>query len=1486
MPISLTDAVQDFNDLTGTTSTTDQLPSGSQLTNTASFNTGGPGLDFVSFWIDTRGVGAGPSVGAESGDFIGVNSFSGSNAPDNAADGTAVGTSERNFQFNDTDGRIDLIFETVDASGFSSRQLAFNYWINDTGYEADDSFSAALSDGTTTVSLLTLGEPELEAQASADGLNTPWQSFTVDLDALIAANSLDETALSLVISTDTNAGVENIFVDDIAFTGTAGPSVPAIAINEIRIDQPGTDNDEYFELTGDTGTSLDGLTYLVIGDGAGGSGVIENVTALDGFSIPADGFFLAAESTFTLSTGVDLTTTLNFENGDNVTHLLVQGFTGSNQQDLDTDDDGILDVTPWDTILDSVALIETPGSGDRVYSPTQVGPDGGFVPAHVFRDPDATGAFQIGNFNPADGGDTPGATNVPAPVQPLVINEMIVSTASIDQEFFELLGEPGRSLDGFALLEVESGGEIDTVIDLTGFALGDNGYFLGASPEAEADLGVTGNLQIANNTFTNNSQTYLLVEGFTGASGTDIDANDDGAIDVTPWTAITDSVAFIEAGSPITYSPNVVGPDGSFLAPGGFRNPEGTGPFQIHAFGDSSGYTPTAGTGDVGDPEPVLISEIQGSGAQSTRVGEAVLVEAIVTSVNNGQSGDLGGFFIQEEDTDQDGLDTTSEGLFVFSNSSVTAGDLVRVTGTVAEFEGETQLSGAAVEIVSSGNTLPTATPIDLPTAGTVTNRLGDLIPDLEAVEGMLVTFPEELTVTELFNLDRFGEFRLSEGGRLFQFTNDNAPSVAGFAAHLEDIASRTITVDDGFRNQNPDPVPYPDGSLDTADSFRMGDTVTGLTGVVSFKEASNELGNTSSSNADTYRIIPTLDPVFETGNPRPEEPEDVGGSLQVASFNVLNFFTTIDDGATLTDVGLEPRGADDLSRFDETIGRFDEFDRQLEKLTTAIIDLDADIIGLIELENDFNFDGDAAIEVLVENLNAALAQDLFAFVDPGINTIGTDAIAQGFIYRQDKVQIADGTTVEFLSDADLPGLGLDFGGETVFDGIATNRNPLAVTFEEIDTGGEVTVVVNHFKSKGSSGLDDPSDPLFDPESPNFDQLDGQGFWNVRRTQASEALDAWLGTDPTGSGDEDFLIIGDLNAYPQEDPITTLEESYDNLFDTFGIAQPYSFVFDGQAGALDYALSSSSLTSQVTGITEWHINADEADAIDYNLDFGRPGDIFDGTVPFRASDHDPVIVGLNLTAPEPAQDLELVRINDWFNEQTGRGGYNATYTLTLTEDDVEDGTVKAWELDVDVEDGSFNTGWTQGFNAPVSFDPSTGTFSTVDQGFQQELEVGDTITFAIQVLGAGFDEEGVTVSFDDLDDDPVLPDAGDPAGLEFTQLSLNDWGMGLVQQVGIRNIGDETVDGWIVKLDLDAGELDNLDLQNVWSAQAVEFDGNIFFFPQTYNESLDPGESTNFGFQANILDNAGADFDADDFSFIGVDDLPLGLPVPDSFEFV
>jgi hypothetical protein len=196
----------------------------------------------------------------------------------------------------------------------------------------------------------------------------------------------------------------------------------AVKINELRIDQPSDDNDEYLELFGTPGESLDGVSYVILGDGSAGTGEVELALDLTGQMVGATGFFLVAEDADTFGSAADLELSINLENSDNVTHLLVSGFAGTTSDDLDMNDDGVLETLPWTGIVDGVALIEdaaVPPTGTEYHYAGQlalpvVGPDGSAVPGHVYRLPDG-GAFQIGPFDPVDGLDTPGSANIPEP---------------------------------------------------------------------------------------------------------------------------------------------------------------------------------------------------------------------------------------------------------------------------------------------------------------------------------------------------------------------------------------------------------------------------------------------------------------------------------------------------------------------------------------------------------------------------------------------------------------------------------------------------------------------------------------------------------------------------------------------------------------------------------------------------------------------------------------------------------------------------------------------------------------------------------------------------------------------------------------------------------------------------------------------------------------------------------------------------------------
>jgi hypothetical protein len=205
----------------------------------------------------------------------------------------------------------------------------------------------------------------------------------------------------------------------------AASNAPAVVINEIRIDHTGTDTDEYFELKGTPNESLAGYTYIVIGDDGTGSGIIESVASLGALTIQADGYLAVHKATTTgACTGYDMDLTLNSENSDNVTHMLVTGFTGALNQDIDTNNDGVLDSTPWTTIEDCVAMVTATGppGGDYVYCATTAGPDGSFVPGHILRCPDGTGNWAIGSFSNLCTFDTPGAANNCSNLPPTIFN--------------------------------------------------------------------------------------------------------------------------------------------------------------------------------------------------------------------------------------------------------------------------------------------------------------------------------------------------------------------------------------------------------------------------------------------------------------------------------------------------------------------------------------------------------------------------------------------------------------------------------------------------------------------------------------------------------------------------------------------------------------------------------------------------------------------------------------------------------------------------------------------------------------------------------------------------------------------------------------------------------------------------------------------------------------------------------------------------------
>ena len=564
-----------------------------------------------------------------------------------------------------------------------------------------------------------------------------------------------------------------------------------------------------------------------------------------------------------------------------------------------------------------------------------------------------------------------------------------------------------------------------------------------------------------------------------------------------------------------------------------------------------------------------------------------------------GPSPALQGFFLQ--DLAGDGNPATSDGIFVYEANkanSVNLGDVVRVTGIAGENQGQTQVSSSQITQCGTGTVTPTEVTLPFTSA-----------TDAERYEGMLVRLPQTMYVTEIYLLGRFDQVLLSANARLEQPTNVTLPGVAANALQQQNNLNK-ILVDDASQAQNPDPILFGRNGmpLSASNTLRGGDTTTGIVGVMTYTWG----GASASANAYRVRPINALNGFinFEGTNPRPDSAPALTGSLRVVGMNLLNFFNSF-TGCTngVGGAATACRGAENPI----------EFDRQLPKTVAAITGTNADVIGLTEMEND-GYGPTSAIQSLVDALNAATAPGSYAFmdVDAGtgqVNALGTDAIKVALLYKTAKVTPV-GITAALNSEAFVNG----------GDPAPRNRAALAQAFEEVKTGARFVVSVNHFKSKGSGCT-------------VVDANDGQGGCNIVRTQAATLLASWLASDPTGTKEPDALIIGDLNSYAMEDPITALQAAgYIDLVSKFEGSKAYSYVFDGQWGYLDHALSNTSLTPQITKVADWHINADEPSVLDYNTNYKSAGQLISLYAPdqFRIADHDPVLIDLNLTNEPPS----------------------------------------------------------------------------------------------------------------------------------------------------------------------------------------------------------------------------------------------------------
>ncbi|WP_340678245.1 ExeM/NucH family extracellular endonuclease, partial [Paraglaciecola sp.] len=877
---------------------------------------------------------------------------------------------------------------------------------------------------------------------------------------------------------------------------TSGGSSTLVFINEIHYDNSGTDVGEAIEVAGPAGTDLSGMS-LVLYNGSSSQLKVYGTIALSGVVDEQQAGF-----------GTLSFTAAGIQNGspDGIALVNAQG--------------GLIQFLSYEgsfTALDGPAAgIESTDIGVEETSGAAIGESLQLV-GSGFRYQDFTWQAPAGdNFGAVNQGQTFVA---PAPF----INEIHYDNAGSDvDEAIEIAGLAGTDLTGMSLVLYNGSSsqlKVYGTIALSGVITNQQGGFGTISFDATGmQNGSPDGIALVDSN--NNVIQFLSYEGsFTPIDGpaAGIESTDIGVVE-TNSTAVGQSLQL--SGSGVQYS--------DFTWQETMANTFGAvNTNQTFGSGSSDGGTVTIG--QCSDPA-TLISEIQGRGLVSPVVGEDHVLEAVVTA----SFSSLSGFFVQEEAVDMDNDSQTSEGLFVYYTGTLPdTGTIVRVVGKVEEYYEKTQLN-ITTSPLNCGTDTAVATSISLPFADTLSP---------ESLEGMFVSMASELTVSDNFNLGKFGEVTLSNG-RLYNPTNLYPAGSIEAANLVSQNALNRVILDDGMNGSNPADVVYPAGGLSALNTLRGGDTVSSLTGILDY-------------SFGQYRVIPTEFPTFVATNSRTAEPELSLGNLKVASLNVLNYFTSLNP--TYDRNG--PRGANTA----------EELVRQKAKTVSAIIALDADVVGLMEIENNGTGPG-SALDDLVSEINAQLGVNTYAAVATG-SSVGTDMITTALIYKPASVSLSASVMIN---------------NDSIF-----NRPPIAQTFALVENGETFTVVVNHFKSKScgsASGL-------------NADQGDGQGCHNAKRVSQSQALSAWLSTAPGLSSQRRQLIIGDLNAYAKEDPILALEaRGFTNLLENFQGAEAYSYSFGGTVGYLDHALASADLLAAAVDANDWHINADEPIVLDYNME--------------------------------------------------------------------------------------------------------------------------------------------------------------------------------------------------------------------------------------------------------------------------------------------
>ncbi|GAB3600270.1 ExeM/NucH family extracellular endonuclease [Microbacterium tumbae] len=715
---------------------------------------------------------------------------------------------------------------------------------------------------------------------------------------------------------------------------------------------------------------------------------------------------------------------------------------------------------------------------------------------------------------------------------------------------------------------------------------------------------------------------YLVQGGSNGGNGQALPAAD--AVGNLNTSGTTGTLALVEGTAAVTLTPgSTVGADGVIDALGygtsntfetavataptgntdvrslnrtnGVDTDDNSADFTLSATitPQNSGGTQPEEPEEPEEPTVVSIADVQGTGDVSPLSGQTVQVEGVVTA--DFRTGGYKGIVIQTEGSGgaEDATPGASDGVFVFLNAlapTLEIGDLVSVTGSVSEYFGQTQITPASlsgVEVVEAGVGVPEVTPLPDSVVGA----------DREQYENMLVAPTGAYRVASSHQLYNYGTLWLNAGEDLAVKSTEIARPGDEAAAIAAANRANRILLDDGYSIQVTNSGHANDQPYFTEDVVvRNGDTVD-----------FSDTGYVLQWGFDDWRLQPVvpiddtssadLKATFTSSNPRPEAAPTVGGDVQVASFNVYNYFTT------LTSENSDARGAETS----------EEFEVQKSKIVAAINGLDAEIVSLMEIENSVKLGEpvDSALADLVDGLNADAGDEVWAYVhtpDELDDASTTDYITNAIIYKKDEVTpVGDSLTVV---------------DETVW---GNAREPIAQAFD-ID-GRTVTVVANHLKSKSA------------PSGGGAEPADGQGFFNADRVAQAESILDFTETIEETTGSSDILLIGDFNAYAKEDPIEVFTSAGWSDVAREQAPDEHTYTFDGELGSLDHVLASPSLAASITGAGVWSINSPEWSDRGYAFGAAEAG------TPFRSSDHDPIIVGVSSEIPPVS--IDVVTINDF-----------------------------------------------------------------------------------------------------------------------------------------------------------------------------------------------------------------------------------------------